>query len=105
MFEGQTESIEQNSSWSYQLMQQRTVATNCSSGLFVLIPKFCLWLVSLSELFPFSAVLSLYVIQKIAFRTQKNAAVQRLLIKMRAYVDTKKFFLWRASLHDQQPSP
>lgn len=76
MFEGQTKMIEQNSSWSYQLIQQGTAATNCSLGLFLLIPKFCLWLVSLSEnrnlLFPFSAVLSLYTIQKNAFRTQKN---------------------------------
>lgn len=51
--------------------------------------------------FPFSAVLSLYTIQKNTFRTQRNAALQCLLIKMRAHVDTKKFFfLWRASLYD-----
>ena len=99
MFEGQTKMmIAQNSSWSYQLIQQATVATNCSLGLFVFIPKFCLRFVSLSEnrnlLFPFSAVLSPYAIWKNAFRTEKNAAVQCVLIKMRAYVDTKKFFPW-----------
>lgn len=101
--------IEQNYSWSYPLIQQGAVATNCSLGLFVLIPKFCLWLVSLSEnrnlLFPFSAILSLYTILKNAFRTHKNAAVQCLLIKARAYVHTRKFFLWRASLYDHQPLP
>lgn len=89
-------------------IQQGTVSTNCSLGLFVLILKFCLRLVSLSEnrnlLFPFSSVFSLYAIQKMLSEHKKNAAVQWLLIKMRAYVDAKKPFLWRAFLCDCQPS-
>lgn len=96
MFERQTKTIEQNYSWSYQLIQQRTVATNWSLGLFVR-PKFCLWLVSLSEnrnlLFPFSAVYFLYAIQKKMPSEQKlSAPAQCLLVKMKTFADTEKSF-------------
>lgn len=102
MSEGQTKRIAQKSSWSWQLIQQGTVAINFSLGLFVL-SKFCLWFVSLREiktsLFQFSAVLSLCAIQNRCYQNTKNAFVQCLLIKIWELMQILKRFFCGEHLH------